>query len=202
MRMNMENFISFLGVLPLLARCDFHALAYSVRFTILRLRKIRDFMYFSSFSPQSSPKGNSYIFCFPRIPMAPSKKKGVCCPVAQCLLQLLTSHLCSHVRTRNIIQYSMNTYPICDSPLYRDRRGAQSRPRALAPSRSHALAPSRLFAEITVLTCMCEQKPYLVWFSFQRRSCPVQCEHNLSLVECEFSISLSTNLCSARMDRR
>ena len=51
MRMNMENFISFLGVLPLLARCDFHALAYSVRFTILRLRKMRDFMYFSSFSP-------------------------------------------------------------------------------------------------------------------------------------------------------
>ena len=40
--------------------------------------------------------------------------------------------LCSHVRTRNIIQYSMNTYPICDSPLYRDRRGAASRPRALA----------------------------------------------------------------------
>ena len=50
MRMNMENFISFLCVLPLLARCDFHALAYSVRFTILRLRKMRDFMYFSSFS--------------------------------------------------------------------------------------------------------------------------------------------------------
>ena len=133
MRMNMENFISFLGVLPLLARCDFHALAYSVRFTILRLRKMRDFMYFSFFSPQSSPKGNSYIFCFPRIPMAPSKKKGVCCPVAQCLLQLLTFHLCSHVRTRNIIQYSMNTYPICDSPLYRDWRGAQLRPRVFSP---------------------------------------------------------------------
>ena len=35
----------------------------------------------------------------------------------------------------------MNTYPICDSPLYRDRRGAQSRPRALAPSRPRVFSP-------------------------------------------------------------
>ena len=36
----------------------------------------------------------------------------------------------------------------------------------IGAAHNRALAPSRLFAEITVLTCMCEQKPYLVWFSF------------------------------------
>ena len=36
----------------------------------------------------------------------------------------------------------------------------------IGAAHNRALAPSRLFAEITVLTCMCEQKPYLVWFLF------------------------------------
>ena len=33
-------------------------------------------------------------------------------------------------------------------------------------------------ADITVL--MCEQKPYLVWFSYQSKTYPIYCEHNLT----------------------
>ena len=59
---------------------------------------------------------------------------------------------------------SVNTYPLCDSPLFsRDRRGAAS-------------VRYRDRAKITVL--MCEQKHYPVWFSCQRKSYMVLCQHS------------------------
>ena len=51
------------------------------------------------------------------------------------------------------------------TPQFRDRRGAAS-------------LCYRNCAEITVL--MCEQKPYQVWFSCRRKSCPVKLEHSLT----------------------
>ena len=54
---------------------------------------------------------------------------------------------------------SVNTYPLCDSPLFsRDRRGAAS-------------LRYRNRAQITVF--MCEQKPYPEWFSCRRKIYPV-----------------------------
>ena len=177
-------------------------------------------MYFSSFSPQSSPKGNSYIFCFPRIPMAPSKKKEF---VVRWRSSAYYSYLPaigakSHFFQAMFTLADTKNYPVQNEHLYipygtlhfieigtaQHRALAPSPPRALAPSRPRALAPSRprVFSPKSPFLHVCEQKPYLVWFSFQLKSYPVQCEHNLSLVECEFLISLSTNLCSARMDRR
>ena len=49
---------------------------------------------------------------------------------------------------------------------YRDWRGADS-------------LRQRNRAEITIL--MCEQKPFSVWFSYRRKSYPVQCEHSLKI---------------------
>ena len=53
------------------------------------------------------------------------------------------------MQTLKPIWYSMNTYLICDSPLWRSTRRLRYR--------NHA--------ESTVLKC--EPKPYLVWFSCQ-----------------------------------
>ena len=54
------------------------------------------------------------------------------------------------------IRYSMNTHPICDSPLL------------IRDQRSTATFRYRNRAEITVLKC--EEKPYTVWFSRRRKT--------------------------------
>ena len=60
------------------------------------------------------------------------------------------------------IQYDMNNYPICDSPLKR------SAWRSFAPLQKSRQNPC---------SYVCKQKLYPVWFSCRRKSCPVQYEH-------------------------
>ena len=185
MRMNMENFISFLCVLPLLARCDFHALAYSVRFTILRLRKMRDFMYFSSFSPQSSPKGNSYIFCFPRIPMASSKKKEF---VVRWRSSAYYSYLPaigakSHFFQAMFTRADTKNYPVQNEHLYIPYGTLHfieigtAQHRALAPSRPRALACFRRNHR----SYMCVNRSR-IWYGFRSSSKAIRFSVNITSV--------------------
>ena len=93
---------------------------------------------------------------------------------------MFTVYLIAFRADTKALQYSVQTYPICDRLHFRDRPGA-------AP-----LQKTR--AEITVL--MCEQNPYPVWFLCRRKSYPLYCENrlntdlNISEQRC-YSVSMS-----------
>ena len=62
---------------------------------------------------------------------------------------------------RIAVQYSMKTYPKCDTHLEIDRS-------------------KRQVCSVQITVRVCEHKPYLVWFSCRRKSSPVQYEeHNI-----------------------
>ena len=79
----------------------------------------------------------------------------------------------------------MNTYPICDSPLYRDRRGAQSRPRALAPSRPRVFSPKSPFLHV----CVNRSR---IWYGFRSSSKAIRFSVNITSVWLNVSFQART----------
>ena len=87
------------------------------------------------------------------------------CKVSGFVHTMSDNFLCRHENLSGV--RSMNTYPICVSPLQRSARGS------FAPLQ-------REIASKSPFLCVNRNKLYLVWFSCQRKSYPLQCEHSFN----------------------